>query len=273
MRKGIIGGMAAAAALAVPATAAADTDDKTRAVRGGEAKTNTITAEREARRLIGGDNVLRLYRTQDGALVPARDRALASASSADGPQAVARASACVPCVIIVATAARAVAARAVGAAAAAGTARTIATNAGAVFVMNAARQFPKVSWPARKLQQKFTTHARDWGIIRPWSETIKVNGRTAAEEFMHVIQQHMSSPTTIKILGSIRGKDGLNHHAVHFYDVATKRVATFTPEGEFITAYFVRNPKMQERLLKVGHLGQMGKWNAFGDPMWKLLGG
>jgi hypothetical protein len=280
LNKTKLGGALAAAALLVPgaSVAAAETRDESRA--DGDRNAQRVADRSAALRLIGSSDraltpaggetrslLLRVRRTERG-LVPAdgidprdviRDddrRLLARTSSARGTEATARAAACVPCVIIVTAAARAAVAGGTGAAAAtpavAATARQLARASLPIIRAGAGRNFPRISFPVRRLEAKFK-HAPDFGVHT-------ARGAAGFREFERAIRGHMLNPNTQRIFGTIKGQNGVNQHAIHFYNPWTRQVATFHPNGDFWTAYTVKIDAHATRLSVFGHLGKVGRW-------------
>jgi hypothetical protein len=225
------------------------TQDRASTPSQGESRTLLLRLKRTSRGL--APNMPETLDPRD--IIADDDRRLfARTSSAQGPTASA---ACVPCVIIVTAAARAVVARSVAAAstpAAAAGARALARAAVPIFRAGAARNFPRVTFPLKRLEAKFK-HAPDFGVPA-------VRNAANFREFEAAIRTHMNNPGTQRIFGSIKGKDGVNHHAVHFYDPLTRKVATFHPNGEFWTAYNVAIDSHATRLAVFGHLGKVGRW-------------
>jgi hypothetical protein len=276
LNKTRFGAALAAAAFLVPgaSAAAAETRDANRA--GGERATNQAAALRligsgeRARTPAQGEarNLVVRMRRSDGVVSPIdradpRDiisdddrRLFARASSANGPQATARAAACVPCVIIVSAAARAAVAGGTGAAAAspavAATARQLARGALPIVRAGAQRNFPRINFARRQIEAKFR-HAPDFGVAA-------ARGAAGFREFERAIRAHMLNPNTQRIFGTIKGSNGKNQHAIHFYNPWTRQVATFHPNGQFWTAYRVDIDRHATRLAVFGHLGKVGRW-------------
>ena len=272
LSKRAVGGAMAAAAFAVPVTTtAAQAAELERAI-------DDRTAAREladpfTQRFIGAD-VSRSSSTRDGGLVlrlkktkrgfePAGqldprdiladgDRRLARTSST-GPVAHAACPLCIGVGIAVSAAARAAAVRAAGSAGAAAAARSAARSTLPLIRAGAARNFPRLHFPRQRLEAKFK-HARDFGVVEQ-------RGAAGFAAFERALKRHMLDPGTHRIFGTIKGKNGLNVHAVHFYNPLTRKVATFTPEGRFWTAYYIQSDFQATRLAAFGHLGKVGRWS------------
>ncbi len=262
----LIAGAMATVAFASPATVLA-------AQAAAQTSPTKAPDQGAARRLIGTEAaritsegerglVVRLRRTDRG-LQPAErldprdiitdgnERRLARSSSS-GPVAHAACPLCIGIGIAVSAAARAVAVRMAGRAAAAAAARAAARATLPLIRSGAAKNFPRLKFPLRQLEKKFK-HAPEFGVVES-------RGSQGFAAFEQAVKRHMADGGTSRIFGSIKGKDGFNVHAVHFYNPLTRQVASFTPDGDFITAYYIKSDFQATRLAAFGHLGKVGKW-------------
>lgn len=95
---------------------------------------------------------------------------------------------------------------------------------------------------SRQLQEKFSSHAADFGITRNWN-------KTNASRFQDALLDHVVSPDTHLLEGTYRNTMSVRH----YYNPTTGNNVMFDLDGNFISGWKL-SPQQAQHLLTHGNL-------------------
>jgi hypothetical protein len=100
----------------------------------------------------------------------------------------------------------------------------------------------KIKFDQRQLQEKFSQHARAFGINENWN-------KTSAQKFIDALRKHIQNPVTKKIEGTYRK----NLEVIHYINPENKLLVMTDRNGNFISGFRL-NPDQLKNVLTRGQL-------------------